>query len=428
MDLDALLHELYRLERFGIKLGLDNVRELLRRVGNPEAGLEVVHITGSNGKGSVSAFLASVLRAAGHRTGWFTSPHLVRFNERIRVDGEPIPDGDIARLYAELKPHVESMAGPDGVHQPTFFEVTTAMAFRYFRERAVDVAVVEVGMGGRMDATNVVTPEVAVVTRIGLEHTEHLGRTVERIAAEKSGIIKPGCHVVTLEQPTLRIIEAKARRLGCPLRVVGRDLRASSVASDPTGQVVRVEDGGTVELRIPLAGPCQVENAALAFATVESLRERDWDLPDDAVKQGFASAYWPARLQVVRESPRVIVDATHNALGAAALAGSLRELYPGRTFHFVLGILDDKDVAGMAEALGPLAAGLVACRPDTKRAFDPDAIREAFAPWCNPSEAVADTGEALRHAVEAASPGDIVIVTGSIYTAGEALASLGIRP
>ncbi|TLZ56972.1 MAG: bifunctional folylpolyglutamate synthase/dihydrofolate synthase, partial [Methanobacteriota archaeon] len=203
MDYEALLNELYRLERFGIKLGLDTITELLGHMGNPHRRFKTVHVTGTNGKGSVCAYVASVLRKAGHRTGLYTSPHLVRFSERIQVDGREISDADVARIYQEMQPAIAKTSGGSKVRQPTFFEVTTAMAFHYFAERKIDIGVIEVGMGGRMDATNVINPLVAVLTRIGLEHTEHLGKTEDRIAREKAGIIKPGCRVVTVDQPTL---------------------------------------------------------------------------------------------------------------------------------------------------------------------------------------------------------------------------------
>src|SRR5207245_6334758 len=213
MDYDTTLEHLYRLERFGIKLGLDNIRRLLSLLGDPHRGLKVLHVTGTNGKGSVCAYVASVLRNAGYRVGLYTSPHLVRFNERIQVDGGEIPDADVARIYAEMQPAIAKTSGGSKVRQPTFFEVTTAMAFHYFAERRVDIGVIEVGMGGRMDATNVINPLVAVLTRIGLEHTEHLGKTEDRIAREKAGIIKPGCRVVTVDQPTVPIITAQAHAL-----------------------------------------------------------------------------------------------------------------------------------------------------------------------------------------------------------------------
>ncbi|HYS72321.1 MAG TPA: folylpolyglutamate synthase/dihydrofolate synthase family protein [Thermoplasmata archaeon] len=423
MDIESLLNELYALERFGIKLGLDVVRELLRRIGNPQDEFATIHVTGTNGKGSTCAFLASIFRAAGHRVGLYTSPHLVKFNERIRVDGAMIADGDVARLYGEIKPQAAAMAANDETNQPTFFEITTAMAFRYFAERRVDLAVVEVGMGGRLDATNVIAPEACVITRIGLEHTEHLGRTVERIAREKSGIIKAGVPVVTVEQPALSVIAAKAEELHCPLTVVGRDVRYTRLGFDVEGQDLRLENELTVEARIPLLGAFQPENAALAFAAALAVKAR-WKLTKASIAKGLSAAEWPGRLQVVRRHPTVIVDGAHNAPAAAALADSLQELFPGRKVTFVLGILNDKDLRGIAEALGPLASRVIAARPKTPRAFEPEDVKRAFQAYAS-VDLAPGVKDAVRGTVDAAAKDDVIVVAGSIYTAGEALEFLG---
>lgn len=423
MDYEALLQELYGLERFGIKLGLDTVRELLHRLGDPHEAFPAIHVTGSNGKGSTCAFLEGMFRAAGYRVGLYTSPHLVAFNERIRVDGKMIEDADVVRLYEEVRPHAAAMAAQSDTKRPTFFETTTAMAFRHFAERRVDVAVVEVGMGGRLDATNVVRPVACAITRIGLEHTEHLGRSVERIAREKSGILKPGVPAVTVDQPALPILESRARELGCPLTVVGRDVRVRRLAFDLDGQHIVLEGSGSLEAHISLLGSFQPENAAIAYATALAVRDR-WEIPDAALAAGLKAALWHGRLQVVRRDPVVIVDGAHNAPAAVALGESLRELFPGRKGTLVLGILNDKDLAGMARALGPFAAKVVAARPRTPRAFEPQDVSAAFAPYA-PVEVVPDVKEATAAAVGAAKREDIVVVTGSIYTAGEALEALG---
>src|SRR6266566_5260109 len=259
MDYQTTLEHLYRLERFGIKLGLDNIRQLLSLLGDPQRGLKVVHVTGTNGKGSVCAYAASVLQAAGYRVGLYTSPHLVRFNERIQVDRILIADDDVLRLWSGMQPAIQAMTSARAIDHPTFFEVTTAMAFEYFRERQVDVAVIEVGMGGRMDATNVADGLVSVITRVDLEHTEHLGRTVNRIAREKAGIVKPSSRAVTVAQPALSVIEARCREVHAPLLVVGRDVHAERIAGDLRGQRVRVRGSfGSLELGTPLLGSFQI--------------------------------------------------------------------------------------------------------------------------------------------------------------------------
>lgn len=423
MDYEGLLKELYALERFGIKLGLDVIRDLLGRLGNPQEAFPAIHVTGTNGKGSVCAYVASILRAGGFRVGLYTSPHLVKFNERIRVDGRMIADEDVARLYARIKPLAGAMAAASETNQPTFFEVTTAMAFDYFREQRVDVGVVEVGMGGRMDATNVVRPKACVVTRIGLEHTEHLGKSIDRIAREKAGILKAGVPLVTVDQPALGILTERARELGCPVTVVGRDVRYRRSSFDLDGQDVVLEDGISVAARIRLLGSFQPENAATAFATALAVRE-EWGITQETIEQGLRVARWPGRMQVVRRRPTVLVDGAHNAPAAEALGGSLRELFPGRKLTFVLGVLNDKDLEGMAAHLGPLAAKVVATRPNSPRAFEMEDIARAFASHA-PVVAVPAVKDAITQTIDAARPEDVVVVTGSIYTVGEALELLG---
>jgi len=428
MDTAAALQQLYGLERFGIKLGLDNIRTLLGLVGNPHEGLKAVHVTGTNGKGSVCAYVASALQRAGYRTGLYTSPHLVRFNERIQVDGVPVSDEDLLRLWNGVQPAMRQMDGERAVNRPTFFEVTTAMAFEYFREQSVDVASIEVGMGGRFDATNVIESLVAVVARVGLEHTEHLGRTVDRIAREKAGIIKPTSRAVTVDQEALPVIEARCRELGAPLTVVGRDVTVQRISQDLSGQRIRVRgDFGTLEVTTPLVGSFQVENVGLAVAALTELRKAGLDVPDAAIVSGIAATRWPGRFQKLRDHPLVIVDGAHNGPAAAALASAYSELFPGRKCLLVTGILADKDLGSITASLGPLASRVVACRPKSHRAYHPEEVASAFRRFA-PSEVVPSVADAIDRALAEAGREDIVLITGSIYTAGEALDHLGARP
>jgi len=428
MDYDTTLEHLYGLERFGIKLGLDNIRRLLSLLGDPHHGLKVLHVTGTNGKGSVCAYAASVLENTGYRVGLYTSPHLVRFNERIQVNRKPIADEEVLRLWSGMQPAIRAMTAARAIDHPTFFEVTTAMAFQHFREQHVDVAVIEVGMGGRMDATNIVDGLVSVVTRVDLDHTEHLGKTVSRIAREKAAIIKPTSRAVTVAQEALSVIEARCREVHAPLAVVGRDVRVERRAGDLHGQEVRVRGAfGEIDVRTPLLGTFQVENVALAATALFELREAGFTIPDEAIRNGIASARWPARLDLIRETPSILVDGAHNRPAAEALAASMRELFPGRKVLLVVGILNDKDLSGMAAALGPLASRVYACRPKTHRAFDGEAVALAFLPHAE-SVSIPAVGDAMDTAIAAAGPNDIVLITGSIYTAGEALDHLGVRP
>lgn len=428
MDYQATLEHLYRLERFGIKLGLDNIRKLLSLLGDPHRGLKAVHVTGTNGKGSVCAYTASALRRAGYHVGLYTSPHLVRFNERIQVDGVPISDEDVLRLWSGMQPAIEAMAGRNKVNHPTFFEVTTAMAFQYFRERRVDLAVIEVGMGGRMDATNVIDGAVAVVSRVGLEHTEHLGKTVNRIAREKAGIIKPTSRAVTVDQETLPVIEKRCREVGAPLTVVGRDVHAERLKQDLHGQTVRVRGAsGTLEVCTPLLGAFQVENVGISVAALTELRATGLAMPDSAIVSGIESVHWSGRLQVMREHPLVVVDGAHNGPAARALGSALCELFPGGRFILVVGILNDKDLGAFASSLGPLASRVFACKPKSHRAFEPEEVGAAFRPYAEVT-VIPSVGKAIDAALAAANPDERVLITGSIYTAGEAFGHFGTRP
>jgi len=428
MDYQTTLEHLYRLERFGIKLGLENVRQLLSLLGDPHRGLRAVHVTGTNGKGSVCAYVAAALRATGYRVGLYTSPHLIRFNERIRVDGEPIADDDVLRLWSGMQPAIHAMTAHRAVDHPTFFEVTTAMAFQYFRERGVDVAVLEVGMGGRMDATNVVDGLVSVVTRVDLEHTEHLGKTVDRIAREKAGIIKASSRAVTVTQEALPVIEARCREVHAPLSVLGRDVRAERLESGLRGQTVRVRGSfGSLEVQTPLVGSFQVENVGIAVAALAELRGQGIEVADRAIREGIAATRWPARFDRVRDAPTVIVDGAHNAPATRALGEAFTELFPGRKAIVVVGILNDKDLAGMAASLGPLARQVFAARPQTPRAYPAEDVAAAFRPFA-PAVVIPRVGDAIDASLAAAAPDDIVLITGSIYTAGEALDRLGVRP
>jgi dihydrofolate synthase/folylpolyglutamate synthase len=428
MDTQAALEQLYRFERFGIKLGLDNIRMLLSLLGDPHQGLKAVHVTGTNGKGSVSAYCASVLQKAGYRVGLYTSPHLVRFNERIQVDGVPISDADLLRLWEGIQPAMRKMDGDRPVNRPTFFEVTTALAFQYFREKEVNVASIEVGMGGRFDATNVIDGLVAVIGSVGLEHTEHLGRTVGRIAREKAGIIKSTSRAVTVDQEALPVIEGRSHELGVPLTVVGRDVVAQRISQDLSGQRIRLRgEFGEIEVHTPLLGSFQVENVGLAVAALTELRKAGVAVPDAAIVEGIAATRWPGRFQKIREDPLVFVDGAHNGPAAQALATAYGELFPRRKCFLVTGILADKDLAAMAASLGPHSAHVYACRPKSHRAYAPEEIASAFRPFA-PVQVIPSVPDAIDAAFAAARKEDIVLITGSIYTAGEALEHLGARP
>lgn len=410
---------LYSLETMGIKLGLDNVSELLERLGNPQRSFKSVHVGGTNGKGSVCAMTASIIREAGHCAGLYTSPHIIDFRERIQVGGDQISEPELMSLIEEIRPIVDEMARSGAEKRLTFFEITTALAFRHFADKGVEHAVVEVGMGGRLDATNVICPECSIITRIGLEHTRYLGSTIPQIAYEKAGIIKPGVPVLTAERnrEALEVIRRVAKERNAPLRIVGRGMKYELVSYGIDGIAVRFGKEGPV-CHIPLPGRFQAANSALAYGCVEELRRRGAAIGEEDVVAGLGKVRWPGRMEVLRRSPLVMLDASHTPDGAAVVSEEIRRVAKGRVI-LVLGVLEDKDVQSIAKHFGRIASVAIAAAPRTKRAFPAEAVRDALEPHCERVEVVKDVGEAFERALSYAGPGDTVVVTGSLYTIGE---------
>ncbi len=414
MTPEQALARIDALERFGIDLGLDRVRACLDRLGRPQERFPAVHVAGTNGKGSVCAFVASVLQRAGYRVGLYTSPPLERFGERIRVDGCDLPDEAVPELLQRVE--------RTGVGL-TQFEVITAMAFLHFARQEVDLAVVEVGLGGRLDATNVVRPQVSVVTNVGLDHVEHLGPTILDIAREKAGVARAGVPLVTgAEGEALACVEEEARRRGAAVRVLGRDFRTEGRA----GRFRYVGPGWHMDrLRPALRGPHQAANLALALAALECLRERGWQIPDDAVRRGVGTARWPGRLEVVGQGPRVVLDGAHNPHASRALARALQEEFRWDRLWLVLGVLGDKDALGIVSDLVPLAHRVLVTRSASGRALPPHrlahAAREAAGAEAEGAESVP---LALERALDRAGAGDLVCVTGSLTVVAEARAWL----
>ncbi len=422
MDRDQAVAYLESLTRFGIRLGLERMHYLLEALGHPERRLRVVHVAGTNGKGSTCAILDSILRAAGYRAGLYTSPHLVRYEERIRLGGAPIPGGRLAELVACVREVVERAAA-EGREPPTEFEAGTAIMYAYFAEEGAEVVVQETGLGGRLDATNVVpAPLVCVLTAIGMDHRDRLGDTLAAIAAEKAGIVKPGVPVVSAPQEpeAAQVVARAAARAGSRLIRVGHEVAVEGVAVSPEGTRFdyRGLSGWETDLRLGLLGRHQAENAACALAAVEVLRERGLTIPEEAVRAGLARARWPGRLEVLGHRPLLVLDGAHNPHGAAALRRSLEELWPGRLFVFVLGVLATKDARGIVTALAPLAAGVVATCPDSGRALAPaELARLAEEAGC-PALVEPAVPVAVRRALDWAGPTGAVCVAGSLYLVG----------
>ena len=413
---------LYGLEPRGIRLELDRVRAALALRGEPQRGLRVVHVAGTNGKGSVSAMVAASLRAAGLRVGLYTSPHLHRFVERIRVDGRVLGEATLARRATELRTFLERPDAP----ALTFFEVATILALEVFRDARVDVAVLEVGLGGRLDATNVVeAPLVCAVTRIARDHEQYLGSTIAEIAREKAGIAKPGVPlIVGARDPIARaaIRETATQRGAAPILCLDEDVELREGRDG--GFAVRSGDAAIDGLRLALAGAHQHENAAVAVACLLTLRARGLDVPDDAIRRGLRSVRWPGRLEHVRHA-RVdyLFDAAHNVDGCLALAAHLRTLPRDRPRVLLFAAMSDKDHAQMLGALRPHIDSIVYTRPETARAAEPAALAVHAA-----GIAVAEVGAALETARHAAGEGGLVVVAGSIYLLGAVRALvLGVR-
>ena len=405
----------------GRKPGLSRTLELLDRVGNPHERLKYVHITGTNGKGSTAAMIASVLTAAGLKTGLSTSPHLWTFHERFQVDGEPIPDEALGRIAERVIEAGRGMADP-----ATEFELMTALGMLWFLEAGCDIVVLEVGLGGRLDSTNVIpAPEAAVITNIGLEHTAELGNTRALIAAEKAGIIKPGCAAVLYRQSreVEEVVERACLERGVPLTRTAPE--ALEVLSDRLeGQSFTYRGQGPYA--IPLLGEHQRYNALTALETVAVLRGRGWDIPEEALVRGLAKTVWPARMELVRRNPDVILDGGHNPQCMEALGRALRGLYPGKKLIFLTGVLADKDYPAMLGEVLPLAKEFYTITPDSERAMSAGALAEYLEGLGTKATACASTREGVNRALAAAGPEDAVCACGSLYMIGEVRHLLGL--
>jgi dihydrofolate synthase/folylpolyglutamate synthase len=420
---------LFGLQKHGIKFGLTNSRTLMGLMGNPHRAFRAIHVAGTNGKGSTSLFIAAMLRAAGHRVGLYTSPHLVSFTERIRINNVPIAEERVVELAGRVRERSQGVPGEDGSPiNPTFFEVTTAVAFTYFAEEGVDVAVIEVGMGGRLDSTNVITPLVSVITNIDLEHTEFLGQTIEEIAAEKAGIIKPGVSVVTgASQPeAVRVIAARAEDNCSPLFRLAKDFHPENI-SRGRDQVFdyRGIASSHQNLRITMLGRHQIDNACLAVAAVECLRGAGIEISDTALRSGLGQAAWEGRLERVAQRPDIYLDGAHNPAAARALAASLKELRPSYgKLILVIGILADKDVKGVLSELLPLADHVVVTKPQYSRAMDVALLAERVKGLHGSVSATESVEQAVVRARQLASEDDLVVITGSLYVVGDARAAI----
>ncbi len=411
MTFQDTLRYLSSLERMGIRFGLDPIRSLLARLGNPQDDFPSVLVAGTNGKGSVSAMTASVLTTAGFRTGLYTSPDLIHFRERIRIDQRMISCREAALCTQRIREEI--------LEKMSYFEFLTAMAFLHFQRQQVDIAVLEVGMGGRLDATNVVRPLVSVITNISLEHREFLGNTLAAIAREKGGIIgeKGFCITAAREARVIETLEAICREKRATLCRLGRQVR-TTIHRDGTFSYRGI--GKRYErLESPLAGRHQVRNAALALGVIERIADHGFRVDGQAVSEGLKRTRWEGRLEVLQQSPMLLVDGAHNPAGVASLCDALQGGFPRRRLFLLFGVLGDKDYPAMARKLFPLADRLFLTRPPGGRALSPDLLLPLARKVHPDVEIVEKPGDALGRALSLAGKKDLVCVAGSLYLVGE---------
>ncbi|MBO8137249.1 MAG: bifunctional folylpolyglutamate synthase/dihydrofolate synthase [Desulfotomaculum sp.] len=424
MNYSRAISYLKNLTKFGVNLGLERIEELLRRLDNPHLKLKVIHVGGTNGKGSTTSMISSILNAAGYKVGTFTSPHLHRYTERFRINGKEISTGQVAELVNQLKPHLDEMTA-QGLEHPTEFEVSTAIACCCFYQQQVDFAVLEVGLGGEIDSTNVVRPLVSVITNVSLDHMDYLGNTVEEVARVKAGIIKEGVPVVTAAgQPeALAVIKEACERRSAPLTLVGRDVtwqHQENVGSSGQKLSIRGRLKNYPDLFLPLLGAHQQVNAATAVAALETLADYGISISPDEVRRGLALVNWPGRFEIIRENPTVVLDGAHNAAGARALADTIKQCFPDRRIVLVLGMLADKERRKVIDTLAPLAESVVVTRPNNPRAGDWQQAAEWAEYHCPYVEICRQVSQAVKRGLDLTGTNDVLCITGSLYMLAEA--------
>ena len=414
MTVDQALEYIHSNYWNGGVFGLDRTKELMRLVGNPYEGLKFIHIGGTNGKGSTASMSASILRAAGYTVGLYTSPYIFRFHERMQVNGECISDEELVEITERIKPIAQSMES-----EPSEFELVTAIAFEYFRRHKCDIICLEVGLGGELDATNVIAaPEVAVMTNIGLDHTELLGDTLEKIAETKSKIIKPGCQCVIYREPASveAVFEARCKEVGAELNRADFDslkLRSASLE----GQVF---DWGRFEaLELPLLGQHQLKNAAVVLSVMDAMKKIGWNIPDEAIRKGLATVSWPGRFELVAREPLFIVDGGHNPQCIEALVKNVCDYLNGRHLTILTGVLGDKDYHEMYEDMSHYCTEFVTVTPGNPRAMSAQDLKTYLERFGKPVTACETVEEGVALAKEKAGKDGVVLCYGSLYMLGD---------
>ena len=423
MSIESTLEYIHNVKWQKSKPGLSRTRQLLAAIGNPEKKLKFVHIGGTNGKGSTAACIASILTKAGYKTGLYTSPYILRFNERMQINGEQIADDELERLTDMIRPHADAMEDT-----PTEFEVITALAMEYFYEHKTDIVVLEVGLGGELDSTNVIdTPECAVITAIGLDHTEFLGDTTAKIAATKAGIIKEGGDVVIYpaEQDVVDVIKDKCARVNAKFHSADASkVNVHSVELDGC----RFDYDGLKDLFLPLAGTYQPYNAAVAITACRVLRDKGWKITDENIASGLASVKWPGRFEVLSRRPVFILDGAHNPHGIKATRESLINHFGDEKLTFVIGVMADKDVDTMISMVAPLAKEFFTARPDNPRAMSAEDLAKLLSKHGAKATPCTSVQSAVDTAIASVGKDGTVIALGSLYFSAEIRAAVENNP
>jgi dihydrofolate synthase/folylpolyglutamate synthase len=425
MNIDEAMDWLFNVRRFGPGRTLESTRKYIELLGNPQNSFKSIHVGGTNGKGSTSAFIASILEAAGYRVGLFTSPHLERFNERIKINDVEIGDMDAARLLTEARVIFDEMIVYPEPMPLRFFDILTGVCFKYFEEQGVDFGVIEVGLGGRLDATNIITPLVSVITNIGYEHVNILGPTLEDVAYEKAGIIKENIPVVTGEtKPNiLEVFKTVAEEKGSELIQVEEYAQYQRLSTGSDGQIfnLKTPKNSYERLRIPLLGMHQVNNASTAVAVAETLAQHDIMIPSEAIFAGLEKVYWPGRLEVIHREPMVVLDCAKDAEATEVVRKTIHDDLNNRRIIAVVSISSDKNIEGMIEHISDFADHFILTKHSvTYRATEPERLIQEIEKYHKPYEVYLEREEAFRHAVEIAGPDDMILVIGSVYLAGDA--------
>ena len=420
------LSYIYDLTKYGIKLGLENIKYLLFLLGDPHKKLKIIHIAGTNGKGSTCSLISSVLQSDGYKVGLYTSPHLVDFTERIKINSKQIDRKKVSELLERIKPYIEKVANTPSYGHPTFFEVITSMAFLYFFEEQIDFLVLETGLGGRLDATNICEPLISVITHVDYDHMDKLGNSLKEIAREKGGIIKSGGIVITSKQYDEAYNEIKkiANEKNSLIYSTGKEINYKIVKSDIKGVIFDLKGiyHNYKNLHTPLLGRHQADNAATAITTVEALKIKGINISEKAIRDGLEKVKWTGRLEIIQNNPTLVLDGAHNPSGVKVVRDALKEIFSYHRLILVLAIFADKDYKKMIQILAPNADLIIATKAKNPRAASPQTIAKEAAQYIDENKIIVTENipQAINCALSSSNKDDLICITGSLYTVGEA--------